>query len=84
MQEVLKVVNEFMEWSRFKLKSSKSRALVYDKAKVLEWLVGDSFEEDELFKLTLSGEVIPNVCEKPIKFWAGGSEWMPLIQRSLS
>ena len=33
MQEVLKVVNEFMDWSRFKLKSSKSRALVYDKGK---------------------------------------------------
>ena len=68
MQEVLKVVSEFMDWSRFKLKSSKSRALVYDKGKVVEWLVGDSIEEDELFKLTLSGEVIPNVCEKPIKF----------------
>ena len=31
-------------------------------------MVGDSIDEDELFKLTLSGEVIPNVCEKPIKF----------------
>ena len=54
MQEILKVVSEFMNWSRFKLKSSKSRALVYDKGKVVEWLVGDSIEEDELFKLTLN------------------------------
>ena len=30
--------------------------------------MGDSIEEGDLFKLTLSGEVIPNVCEKPIKF----------------
>ena len=25
-------------------------------------------EEEGLFNLTLSGEAIPNVCEKPIKF----------------
>ena len=68
MQEVLKVVSEFMDWSRFKLKSSKSRALVYDKGKVVEWVVDDDRSGEELFKLTLSGEVIPNVSEKPIKF----------------
>ena len=52
--------------SRFKFKSSKSRALAYEKGKVVEWSVESGVEE--LFKLTLSGEVIPNVVEKPIKF----------------
>lgn len=72
MQEVLKVVSEFVKWSRFKLKSSKSRALVYDKGKVVEWSVErdeeDVEEPNELLTLTLGGEVIPNVAEKPIKF----------------
>jgi hypothetical protein len=68
MQEILKVVNEFMDWSRFKLKSSKSRALVFDKGKVVEWEVDGQRGDGDLLKLTLSGEVIPNVSEKPIKF----------------
>ena len=59
MQEILKVMSEFMNWSWFKLKSSKSKALVYDNGKFVEWLVRDNIEEDELFKLTLSGEVFP-------------------------
>ena len=66
MPEVLKVVCKFMDWSRFKLKSSKSRAIVNEKGKVVEWSVESGVEE--LFKLTLSGKVIPNVAEKPIKF----------------
>ena len=66
MQEVLRVVSGFMDWSRFKLKSSKSRALVYDKGKVVEWVVEGSEEVTE--KLILDGDVIPNVSEKPIKF----------------
>ena len=41
MQKILKFVSEFMDWSRFKLKSSRSRALVYNKGKVVEWLVGN-------------------------------------------
>ena len=51
MQEVLKVVSKFMDWSRFKLKSSKTRALVYEKEKVVEWSVESGVEA--LFKLTL-------------------------------
>ena len=49
------------------LKSFKSRALAYDEGKVVEWLVERNGGDEELFKLTLSGEVIPNVAEKPIK-----------------
>ena len=66
MQEVLKVVSEFVEWSRFKLKSSKSRALVYEKGKVVEWSDEDDGRAGNV--LTLGNEVIPNVSEKPIKF----------------
>jgi hypothetical protein len=55
-----------MDWSRFKLKSSKPRALVNDKGKVVEWVVEGSEEVTE--KLILDGDVIPNVSEKPIKF----------------
>ena len=56
-----------MDGSRVKLKSFKSRALAYDEGKVVEWLVEQNGGDEELFKLTLSGEVIPNVAEKPIK-----------------
>ncbi|XP_063688236.1 uncharacterized protein LOC134821425 [Bolinopsis microptera] len=66
MQTLLDVYQEFVVWSRFKLKSSKSRALVYQKGVTVEWVVESS--EGSQARLQLSGEVIPNVSEKPIKF----------------
>jgi hypothetical protein len=56
MQEVLRVVSGFMDWSRFKLKSSKSRAPVYDKGKVMEWVVEGS---EEVTEKLIDGDVIP-------------------------
>ena len=68
IKEVLRVASKFMDWSRFKLKSSKSEALVYDIGKVVERSVEGNGGVGEFFKLTLSGEVISSVSEKPIRF----------------
>jgi len=65
MQEVLGVVKSFVDWARFKLKSSKSRALVFEKGKARQWVMETAVVKDTL---SLDGDVIPNVCEKPIKF----------------
>ena len=67
MQTLLNIFKKFVAWSRFKLKSSKSRALVYRGGRVVKWTAeGDLEEMDQ--RLHLGGEVVPNVCEKPIKF----------------
>ena len=63
MQTLLNIFQRFVDWARFKLKSSKSRALVYEKGVVVSWEEGSSERA-----LELDGEVIPNVSEKPIKF----------------
>ena len=63
MQTLLNVFQKFVQWSRFKLKSSKSRALVLSKGSALQWE-----EEEGGLCLKLDGDVIPNVSEKPIKF----------------
>ena len=63
MQTLLNVFQKFVQWSRFKLKSSKSRALVLSKGSALQWE-----EEEGGLCLKLDGEDIPNVSEKPIKF----------------
>ena len=57
MQQVLDIIQEFMVWSRFKLKSSKSRVLCYNKGCV---------DEETVF--CIDGENVPNVAEHPIKF----------------
>ncbi|XP_063694224.1 uncharacterized protein LOC134825946 [Bolinopsis microptera] len=71
MQTLLNVFQKYVDWSRFKLKSSKSRALVLKKGVAVRWVeevvVGEEEVERELC-LQLGGEVIPNVSEKPIKF----------------
>ena len=67
MQTLLNIFKQFVEWARFKLKSSKSRALVYSGGQVVKWSVeGEIVEMDS--RLQLGGEVVPNVSEKPIKF----------------
>ena len=68
MQVLLDIFQEFVVWSRFKLKSSKSRALVYQKGVTVDWVVDSVIPEDGQLGLKLSGELIPNVSEKPIKF----------------
>ena len=57
MQVLLSVFGEFVEWARFTVKSSKSRALVLVGGRVVESV-----------SLSFGGELIPNVTEKPIKF----------------
>ena len=101
MNNVLTFFNKFVDWSRFKLKAPKSRALVFKLGKAVKWfldnvegtgssvdvaegvegadgevvveeavdsddLVGGDVIDDE--KIYIGEEVIPNVCEKPIKF----------------
>ena len=72
MQTLLNVFQKYVDWSRFKLKSSKSRALVLKKGVAVRWVeevaVGEEEVEREEMCLQLGGEVIPNVSEKPIKF----------------
>ncbi|XP_063695334.1 uncharacterized protein LOC134826767 [Bolinopsis microptera] len=72
MQTLLNVFQKYVDWSRFKLKSSKSRALVLKKGVAVRWgeevVVGEEEVEREELCLQLGGEVIPNVSEKPIKF----------------
>jgi len=68
MQTLLDVSQKFVDWSRFKLKSSKSRALVFKKGCAVEWKEGEVEGEEGQVKLRLGGDVIPNVSEKPIKF----------------
>ena len=46
-----------MVWSRFKLKSSNSRVLCYNKGCI---------DEETVF--CIDGEHVPNVAEHPIKF----------------
>ena len=67
MQVLLNIYKQFVDWSRFRLKSSKSRALVYSAGQVVEWREEGSVVEGDL-RLTLGEDVIPNVSEKPIKF----------------
>ena len=64
MQTLLSVFKEFVEWARWKLKSSKSRALVLEAGSLVKWFIDEASEQS----LSLGGEIIPNVCEKPIKF----------------
>ena len=64
MQTLLNIFQEFVKWARWKLKSSKSRALVLEEGNLVKWFV----EEENELSLCLEGEIIPNVCEKPIKF----------------
>ena len=70
MEKALVIVKNFVDWARFRLKSSKSRALVFRSGKAVKWSQEDSEVEDseEDSKIYLGGELIPNVCEKPIKF----------------
>ena len=76
MIEVLVYFKEFVDWTRFKLKASKSRALVFRSGKAIEWFVddveegedGEVADDEGVEKIQVGGEVIPNVCEKPIKF----------------
>ena len=56
MQRVLEVIQEFMVWSRFKLKSLKSWVLYYNQGTVV------------VKEFSIDGEPIPNVAEHPIKF----------------
>ena len=67
MQVLLNIYKQFVDWARFKLKSSKSRALVYSAGQVIVWGEEGGIGEGDL-RLTLGEEVIPNVSEKPIKF----------------
>ncbi len=70
MQTLLNIFKRFVEWTRFKLKSSKLRALVYNGGQVVKWSVeGEIVDMD--YRLQLEGEVVPNVYEKPIKFGLG-------------
>ena len=64
MQTLLNIFQEFVLWARWKLKSSKSRALVLAAGNLIKWYVDEVNEQS----LSLGGEIIPNVCEKPIKF----------------
>jgi hypothetical protein len=41
MIEVLVCFKGFVDWARFKLKASKSRALVFKSGKAIEWFVDD-------------------------------------------
>ena len=90
MNNVLKFFKRFVDWSRFKLKAPKSRALVFKLGKAVKWfldnvegmggstsavgdvdshvddMVGSNVVNEE--KIYVGDEVIPNVCEKPIKF----------------
>ena len=59
MQTLLDIFKQFVDWTRFKLKSSKYRALVYSAGQVVEWGEEGELEEDDL-RLQLGGEVIPN------------------------
>jgi hypothetical protein len=76
MIEVLVCFKGFVDWARFKLKASKSRALVFKSGKAIEWFVddveegvdGEEADGEGVEKIKVGGEVIPNVCEKPIKF----------------
>lgn len=56
-QEVLGKVNEFMKWSRMRIKPAKSRSLVLKHGKV---------SQDEPFEV--NGQVIPGVQNNPVKF----------------
>ena len=56
-EEVLRKVNEFMMWSRMRIKPTKSRSLVLKQGKV---------SQDEPFEV--NGQVIPGVQNNPVKF----------------
>ena len=78
MMKVLIHFKQFVDWARFKLKASKSRALVFKSGKAVEWYVdgvvdgsrssGSGNNEEEVEKIMIGEDVVPNVCEKPIKF----------------
>ena len=78
MMKVLTCFKQFVDWARFKLKASKSRALVFKSGKAIEWFVDDveegesgsevGHDEEVVEKIRIGEDVIPNVCEKPIKF----------------
>ncbi|MCP3679435.1 MAG: hypothetical protein GY782_03895, partial [Gammaproteobacteria bacterium] len=78
MMKVLLHFKQFVDWARFKLKASKSRALVFKSGKAIEWFVDGvedrssnseaGLEEEVVEKIRIEGDVVPNVCEKPIKF----------------
>ena len=71
MVNVLAFFKVFVDWARFKLKATKSRALVFKSGKAVEWSVEEreEVEEEEVSeKIHIGEELIPNVCEKPIKF----------------
>ena len=56
-QEVLDKVNEFMTWSRMKIKAAKSRSLV---------LVHEKVRQEEPF--VVDGQRIPGIHNTPVKF----------------
>ena len=90
MNNVLIFFKKFVDWSRFKLKAPKSRALVFKLGKAVKWFLdnvegmsgntvvlddvdnpGGNILDGEVVvddKIYVGDEVIPNVCEKPIKF----------------
>ena len=71
MQIVLRVFKEFVDWARFKLKSSKSRAMVLESGRAVEWDTtesNDDIRRADRLRLCLGEDIIPNVSEKPIKF----------------
>ena len=76
---VIMYFKQFVYWVRFKLKASKSRELVLKSVKAIEWFVDDvedrgsssgssgiGLEEEVVEKIRIAGNVVPNVCEKPI------------------
>ena len=78
MMKVLICFKQFVDWARFKLKASKSRALVFKTGKAIEWFVDDveeggssgevGLDEEVVEKIRIGDDVVPNLCEKPIKF----------------
>ena len=90
MNNVLIFFKTFVDWSRFKLKAPKSRALVFKLGIAVKWFLdnvegtsGNAVVQDDVEnpgsnvldgevviddKIYVGDEVIPNVCEKPIKF----------------
>ena len=91
MNNKLIFFKKFVDWSRFKLKAPKSRALVFKLGRAVKWyldnvegtsgnaIVCDDVEDlggDDIIdgeevvydNIYVGDEVIPNVCEKAIKF----------------
>ena len=54
------VYKQFVDWSRFMLKSNKSRAFMYSADQVVEWREEGRVEQLGDLRLTLGKDVIPN------------------------